>query len=80
MIATKKAKKASKKTPKINWKARAEKAERVMAAAALYEYLYFMCFQTYTNQKAAELAQKLKDQAFEGLRWVLRDTGTIKRD
>jgi hypothetical protein len=70
----------SKKASKINWKLRAIKAERVTAAAAEFEYRHFMCFQTYTNQKAAELAQKMKDEAFDGLRWVLRDTNTLKRD
>jgi hypothetical protein len=74
------AKKTKKKAEKIDWKARAEKAERVVAAAAQFEYQYFMCYQTYTNRQAAESAQKMKDAAFEDLRWMLRDTGTLKRD
>ena len=63
-----------------SWKARALKAERVAAAAIEFEYRYFMNYQTYTSRAAAESADNQKDKAFEELRWVLRDTGLIKRD
>jgi len=68
------------KAPKVNWKARAEKAERVAKAAAEFEYRSHMNYQTFTNRTAAESADRQKDMAFEDLRWVLRDTGTLKRD
>lgn len=74
------AKKAKKKAPKIDWKARAEKAERVVKAAAEFEYRYFMNYQTYTTREAAVSADRQKDIAFEDLRWVLRDTKMLKRD
>jgi len=69
-----------KKAERIDWKARAEKAERVAKAAVEFEYRYFMNYQTYTSRAAAESADNQKDKAFEELRWVLRDTGLIKRD
>lgn len=72
--------KTKEKAPKINWKAHAEKAERVAKAAAEFEYRYFMNYQTYTTREAAVSADRQKDMAFEDLRWVLRDTGTLKRD
>jgi len=74
--ATKKPKKA----PRIDWKGRAEKAERVAAAAAEYEYRRHLNFQTYTTREAAERADKAMDTAFQELCWALRDTGMIKRD
>lgn len=75
-IATKKPKKA----PRIDWKARAQKAERVALVAAEFEYRYFLNYQTYTSREAAQWADKAKDKAFEELRWALRDTGMLKRD
>lgn len=69
-----------KKAPRIDWKTRAQKAERVAAAAVEFEYRYFMNYQTYTTREAALHADKRKDDAFDELRYVLRNTGTIKRD
>ncbi len=69
-----------KKAPRINWKARAEKAELVAKAAVEFEYRRFLNYQTYTTREAAERADKASEKAFEELRWVLRDTGMIKRD
>lgn len=77
MIATKKTRK---KARQINWRARAKKALRVAAAAAEFEYRYFLNYQTYTSREAAEIADKRKDTAFEDLRWALRDTKMLKRD
>lgn len=68
------------KPQEVDWKDRAEKAERVVMAAAEFEYRYFKCLDTYTSREAAIYAERLKDTAFEELRWALRYTGTIKRD
>lgn len=68
------------KAPRIDWKARAQKAEPVAKAAAEFEYRYFMNYQTYTTREAAVMADNLKDNAFERLRLALRNTGSIKRD
>ena len=78
MIATKKAKKA--KAARINWKARALKAERIAKAAVEFEYRNFMNYQTYTNREGAEIAHKRHDEALNELQWVLRDTAMLKRD
>lgn len=69
-----------KKAPRIDWKARAQKAERVAKAAIEFEYRNYLNYQTYTNREAAEIAHKRHDEALNDLQWVLRDTGLIKRD
>lgn len=73
-------KKKPAKAPRIKWKERAERAERVAKAAVEFEYCRHMSYQTYTSREAAERSTKAADKAFEELTWALRDTGMIKRD
>lgn len=72
--------KTKKKAPRINWKARAQKAERVVKAAVEFEYRHHRNYLTYTSREDAGIAHKQHDEALNDLEWVLRDTGMLKRD